>query len=761
MYYFKWFSRNANIIINKTQKIAENLGHFHIGTEHFLLAVLIFDKGQTSLTLMGKRIFADNVKEIIIEKSGDGNDTILSPVNFSDNFSKAMAFSVINAKTVQSKNVDTMHLLLAILQDSKSQCVSILKKAGADIDAITREYQRLLGQTVSISSQAKQSPFKTVTKTADKFGVDLTMAAFDNRIDPVFEREAELERLVQILCRRQKNNPCLVGEPGVGKTAIVEGLARKIAQGRVPQALCGKRILSLDVASLVAGTKYRGDFEERLRTVLDETIKESNTILFIDEIHSVVGAGAAEGAIDAAGILKPLLARGEIQLIGATTLNEYSKHIEKDAALERRFGKIIVGEPSQQAAEKILRGLKSRYEQFHGVHIQDAAVTAAVAMSIRYLPEKFLPDKALDLIDEACASIRLKTSDDKKSVVTITPEHIAGIVSKASGVPMQKINQTQFVKLQSLVTELSEKVIGQEDAVKSVANAIICSKTGLSAVKRPIGAYLFLGPTGVGKTELARAVAEQCFGSPKALIKIDMSEYMEQQAISRLLGAPPGYVGYENGGQLTKAVKQKPYSVVLFDEIEKAHCDIFNILLQILEDGELTDSSGRKINFSNTMIILTSNLGADVLSGSKAFLGFVNQQTKAEGLKQTAISKAKNTLRPELIGRLDEIVVFNSLDKYSLIKICEKMLLEVEQQAKTQDILLSHSKQVPEFLASHAILNESGARALRHLVTRKVKECLALKIISGQVLKGSLCTLIVNNNILEIEIYLPTQATTA
>lgn len=761
MYYFKGFSHNANSIINKARKTAQDMGHLHIGTEHLLLAVLKYDKGFAAITLMEKHIFAEDIEKSILAKFGCGQNLLLSPLNFSPTLIRAITFSTINAKTVQSKKVEPIHVLLAVLQEPKSQSVDMLKKHGVDIESVIRDYQRSLGQSVSFTLSNKQSSTKNTTKTADKFGRDLTMAAFDNRIDPVFEREAELERVVQILCRRQKNNPCLVGEPGVGKTAIVEGLARRIAQGKVPKALCGKRVLSLDIASLVAGTKYRGDFEERLRIVLDETMRENNTILFIDEIHSVVGAGAAEGAIDAAGILKPLLARGEIQLIGATTFLEYGRHIEKDAALERRFGKIIVNEPSQQAAEKILRGLKPRYEQFHGVHIQDAAIVAAVSLSIRYLPERFLPDKALDLIDEACAAIRIKASDDKKTIVSITQDHIASVVSKASGVPVQKITQSQYLKLKSLVNDLSEKVIGQAEAVKSIANAIICARTGLCAVKRPVGAYLFLGPTGVGKTELARAVAEQCFGTENALIKLDMSEYMEQHSVSRLLGAPPGYVGYENGGQLTQAVRQKPYSVVLFDEIEKAHTDIYNILLQILEDGELTDSTGRKINFTNTLIILTSNIGAEVLCGSKSLLGFANAAAIGENAKKAAVAKAKSILRPELVGRLDEIVVFNGLDKSSLIKISEKLLIEVEQQAKTQDILLTHSTQAAEFLANQASLQESGARALRHLISRKVKECLALKIISGQAIKGCFCTLQVKNNELEIDVYTPKQVSTA
>lgn len=755
MFFYKGFSRQANKILEGARKISENFGHLHVGTEHLLLSFLKNDKSTAAAFLVEKQIFSATVERLISEINPIGNKTRLGPNDFTPKLLKAMDFAAIGARAAQNSLIEPEHLLAAILEDSTAVATRILQKMGIETSTAARECQRLSGQIVQYPSiQNKQaSSQQRVQKTAEKFGRDLTRAAIENSIDPVFERENELERMIQILCRRQKNNPCLVGEPGVGKTAVVEGLARRIAMGKVPKCLLNKRVLSLDMAGLVAGTKYRGDFEERFKSILEEVMRDKNTILFIDEIHTIAGAGAAEGAIDASGILKPALARGEIQLVGATTLTEYRKCIEKDQALERRFGKILVEEPSQIASERIIRGLKDRYEQFHCIKIQDTAIVSAVSLSIRYLPDRFLPDKALDLIDEACAALRIKASDDRKNVPILTTEHIAAVVSKTCGVPVQKINQTQQAKLQGIESELNNRVIGQENATKTLTKSIICSRLGLCAPTRPMGAYLFLGPTGVGKTELVKALAESFFGTQKALIRFDMSEYMEQHSAARLIGAPPGYIGHENGGQLTEAVRRRPYSVVLFDEIEKAHPDVSNLLLQIIEEGTLTDSEGRKTSFTNTLIVLTSNLGAEYLSQSSNMLGFGTKENNFENAKKAAISKAKKSFRPELIGRLDEIIVFNNLTRQSLLLIGENMLKEVEARAKAQDIMLSHSPQALEFLIDSANCMQSGARALRRTITKSVEECLASKMLSGETTKGCVCTLTVMNNELSLAAY--------
>ena len=552
----------------------------------------------------------------------------------------------------------------------------------------------------------------------------------------MFCREAELDRMVEILCRRQKNNPCLVGEPGVGKTALAEGLAQRIAGDRVPRALKGRRLLALDMASLVAGTKYRGDFEERFKNLLEELVRDGSAILFVDEFHTIVGAGAAEGAIDAASILKPVLARGELQMIGATTTEEFRTHIQKDAALERRFGKVQVEEPTPAQAVDILSGLAPRYERYHNVKLPQETLQAAVELSVRYLPGRFLPDKAIDLVDEACAAARIRAEREKQPQPVLAPDDIAHVVAQASGVPTERVGEQERERLEKLEQRLNEEIVGQSRAVAAVAGAIRRSRTGLGEPGRPIGAMLFLGPTGVGKTALARALAVSWFGSEKALLKFDMSEYQEQHTAARLLGAPPGYLGHDEGGQLTEAVRRRPYSVVLFDEIEKAHPDIQNILLQILEDGQLTDAMGRKADFRNTIVLLTSNLGARFLAGQSAPLGFAaGSEAVFEKQSAQAVEEAKKWFRPELAGRLDEMIVFRPLADDSLCAIAEKLLCQLEQRAAGSGYQLHHTPQVGRALAAKA-RSAYGARELRRAVDRAVEQALADRIASGTASTG-------------------------
>ena len=573
------------------------------------------------------------------------------------------------------------------------------------------------------------------SRPSEKYGRDLTRLAQEGQLDPVLCRESELERMIEILCRRQKNNPCLLGEPGVGKSALAEALAQRIASGQITQSLKGKRVLSLDMASMVAGTKYRGDFEERFKNLLEEIYRDRSTILFIDEIHVIAGAGAAEGAIDAASILKPMLARGEIQLIGATTPEEYRKTIQKDSALDRRFGKINVEEPTPTQAEKILTGLMPRYERYHNVKIPQDAIHAAVELSVRYLPGRFLPDKAIDLLDEAAAALRIADGEESGSQPVLTPADLAHVVGRASGVPAERVGEAERERLEQLETRLSAQVIGQPRAVHAVAAAIRRSRTGLRETGRPIGAMLFLGPTGVGKTQLARTLAQSWFGSEKALLRFDMSEYMEQHTVARLIGSPPGYVGYDEGGQLTEAVRRRPYSVVLFDEIEKAHSDIQNILLQILEDGRLTDAQGRQADFSNTIILLTSNLGARCLAGQGSPVGFGAAGEDSTRRGQKALAEAREYFRPELMGRLDEVVLFDPLGPEQLRAIADRLLSELEERAARQGYVLRHTPAVAAALAGKEP-PAYGARELRRKVSRAVEQALADRIAAGTAQPG-------------------------
>ena len=622
-----------------------------------------------------------------------------------------------------------------MLEDSTCTASRWMLSLGVELPQAARECRQLSGQLV-LPAQPRMAASRT-GRPSEKYGRDLTRLAQEGRLDPVLCRDSELERMVEILCRRQKNNPCLLGEPGVGKSALAEAMAQRIASGQITPALRGKRVLSLDMASMVAGTKYRGDFEERFKNLLEELYRDRSTILFIDEIHIIAGAGAAEGAIDAASILKPMLARGEIQLIGATTPEEYRKTIQKDSALERRFGRVMVEEPTPTAAETILAGLMPRYERYHGVAIPSTAIHAAVELSVRYLPGRYLPDKAIDLLDEAAAARRIAENSSEKKA--LTPADIARVVSKASGVPAERVGEAERERLAQLEQRLAAEVIGQPRAVASVAAAIRRSRTGLRENNRPIGAMLFLGPTGVGKTQLARTLAKGWFGSEKALLRFDMSEYMERHTVARLIGAPPGYVGHDEGGQLTEAVRRRPYSVVLFDEIEKAHSDIQNLLLQILEDGTLTDAQGRRADFSNTIILLTSNLGARCLAGQTAPMGFGAAGAEKDRRGQQAIREAREFFRPELMGRLDETVLFDPLGPEQLAGIADRLLCELEERAAGQGYTLRHTAAAAKALAGDKV-PPYGARELRRTVSRAVEQALADRIADGTAQPGTVYT---------------------
>ena len=734
VYSYKGFSRTAARTVRTALVLAGRQGCCQADTGHLLLALVQTARGSAADFLRRKRVTTTALANCSAARA-EGAPRRLHRCDLAPELRKAMEFAVLGAHAASAARAENEHLLCAMLEDSTCTASRWMLSLCVELPQAARECRQLSGQLV-LPAQPRMAASRT-GRPSEKYGRDLTRLAQEGRLDPVLCRDSELERMVEILCRRQKNNPCLLGEPGVGKSALAEALAQRIASGQITPALRGKRVLSLDMASMVAGTKYRGDFEERFKNLLEELYRDRSTILFIDEIHIIAGAGAAEGAIDAASILKPMLARGEIQLIGATTPEEYRKTIQKDSALERRFGRVMVEEPTPTAAETILAGLMPRYERYHGVAIPSTAIHAAVELSVRYLPGRYLPDKAIDLLDEAAAARRIAENSSEKKA--LTPADIARVVSKASGVPAERVGEAERERLAQLEQRLAAEVIGQPRAVASVAAAIRRSRTGLRENNRPIGAMLFLGPTGVGKTQLARTLAKGWFGSEKALLRFDMSEYMERHTVARLIGAPPGYVGHDEGGQLTEAVRRRPYSVVLFDEIEKAHSDIQNLLLQILEDGTLTDAQGRRADFSNTIILLTSNLGARCLAGQTAPMGFGAAGAEKDRCGQQAIREAREFFRPELMGRLDETVLFDPLGPEQLAGIADRLLCELEERAAGQGYTLRHTAAAAKALAGDKV-PPYGARELRRTVSRAVEQALADRIADGTAQPGTVYT---------------------
>ena len=727
---YRGFSREAEQLLQQAVELAGSFGCSQADTGHLLLAMLQQEQGAAARFLNSRHISEQAVRRQLAENRR-GPAQHLDRHAMAPDLRRTMDYALIGAQNAHVSRAEPEHLLCAMLEDDGCTAGLLLASMGVPLTEAVRECRQLSGQFVFPAQPRVSASMPRAGRASDKYCRDLTRRALDGELDPVFCRDAELDRMVEILCRRQKNNPCLVGEPGVGKTALAEGLAQRIAKGQVPRALQGRRLLALDMASLVAGTKYRGDFEERFKNLLEELVRDGTAILFVDEFHTIVGAGAAEGAIDAASILKPVLARGEIQLIGATTNQEFRTHIQKDAALERRFGRVQIEEPAPEQAVAILEGLAPRYERYHNVRLPLETLQEAVELSVRYLPGRCLPDKAIDLVDEACAAARIRAEREGIRDPELTREEIARVVAQASGVPAERVGEKERERLDRLEERLNAEIVGQQKAVAAVAGAIRRSRTGLGEPGRPIGALLFLGPTGVGKTALAKALARSWFGSEKALLKFDMSEYQEQHTTARLLGAPPGYLGHDEGGQLTEAVRRRPYSVVLFDEIEKAHPDIQNILLQILEDGQLTDAMGRKADFRNTIVLLTSNLGARFLAGQNAPLGFAaGSEAVFEKQSAQAIEEAKKWFRPELVGRLDELIVFRPLAEDSLCAIAEKLLGQLEERAAHSGYQLSHTSRVGPALAARA-RSPYGARELRRQVDRAVEQALADQIAAG------------------------------
>ena len=732
---YKGLSRGASRTVRTALRLAGQQGCATADTGHLLLAMLQTAQGPAADFLRRKRVTTASLTEAAPKRSGTGQPHRLRKNDLSSDSRKAIEFAILGAHASSAAKAENEHLLCAMLEDTDCAAGVLLASMGVQLAEAVRECRQLSGQFI-LPGTPRASAMPRGSRASDKYCRDLTRRAVDGELDPVFCRDAELDRMVEILCRRQKNNPCLVGEPGVGKTALAEGLAQRIANKNVPRMLQGRRLLALDMASLVAGTKYRGDFEERFKNLLEELVRDGSAILFVDEFHTIVGAGAAEGAIDAASILKPVLARGELQLIGATTNQEFRTHIQKDAALERRFGKVQIEEPTPEQAVGILEGLAPRYERYHSVKLPPETLREAVELSVRYLPGRCLPDKAIDLVDEACAAARIRAEREHQPSPVLTREEVAQVVARASGIPAERVGEKERERLARLEARLNEEIVGQQRAAAAVAGAIRRSRTGLGEPGRPIGAMLFLGPTGVGKTALARALAVSWFGSEKALLKFDMSEYQEQHTTARLLGAPPGYLGHDEGGQLTEAVRRRPYSVVLFDEIEKAHPDIQNILLQILEDGQLTDAMGRKADFRNTIVLITSNLGARFLAGQSAPLGFAaGSEAVFEKQAAQAVEEAKKWFRPELVGRLDELIVFRPLSDESMSAIAEKMLCRLEVRAARSGYQLRHTPQVGAVLAARA-RSAYGARELRRQVDRAVEQALADQIAAGTACTG-------------------------
>jgi ATP-dependent Clp protease ATP-binding subunit ClpC len=783
---YQRFTQGAQKALTLAQESAQRMGHNYVGTEHLLLGLIETGDGSAAQALQSQGVTAQKVVDLIDRFVGRGGEAG-GEFDFTPRTKRILQISAVVARQMGHSYVGTEHLLMALLGEGETVAARILQACNIDGNRLV---QAMTGAQGNASTQQGES--QSETKTLDSFGRDLTQLARDGMLDPVIGRDKEIERVIQVLCRRTKNNPVLIGEPGVGKSAIAEELAHRVAAGNIPQLLKDRRVISLDLASMVAGTKYRGEFEERLKTVLNEIKQAKNIILFIDEVHTLIGAGAAEGAIDAANILKPALARGEIQCISATTLDEYRKYIEKDAALERRFQPVMVGEPTTEHTVEILRGLRDRYEAHHRVKISDEAINAAVQLSDRYIADRFLPDKAIDLMDEAAARVRIRAfvsppdmkelevklqnvrkekeeavsnqnferaaamRDEEKQLLlemeqlrekwdssqsgndlVVTEEDIADIVANWTGIPARKLTEGESERLLHLEEVLHERVIGQNEAVSAVARAIRRARAGLKDPNRPIGSFLFLGPTGVGKTELSRALAQAMFGDEDAMVRLDMSEYMEKHTVSRMVGSPPGYVGYDEGGQLTEKVRRRPYCVVLLDEIEKAHPDVFNVLLQILEDGRLTDGKGRTVNFRNTVVIMTSNVGSGTIAHKTMGFGVQNVNSlEYQTMRERTLDALRSTFRPEFLNRVDETVVFHSLEQEDVEKIASLMLKAVKKRLLERDIDLSFTDAASKYLAKIGFDPLYGARPLRRAIQQQVEDNLSEEILANRIAFG-------------------------
>ena len=807
------FTNRAEKAIEIANDIALELGHNYIGTEHILYGLCKEGTGVASKVLENQNITAEEILQEIENLVGTGE-----PLNeneslgFTPRCKRIIENAFIEARKLGSEFIGTEHLLIGIMREGDSVAVRVMMNLNIDPRKLYNEIVKVLNEDGMDSNTARNQSDKNSgsfnsTPTLNQFGSDLTKQAREGKLDPVIGRKNEIDRVIQILSRRTKNNPCLIGELGVGKTAVVEGLAEKIVTEDVPEMLKNKRVVSVDISGMVAGAKYRGDFEERIKKCLAEVKKAGDVILFIDEIHTIVGAGSAEGAVDAANILKPLLARGEVQVVGATTLNEYRKYIEKDSALERRFSPVTVGEPTEEETIKILEGLRDKYEAHHNVKITEAAIKAAVDLSIRYINDRFLPDKAIDLMDEAASRVKMRTytmpdnlkeieekidsldkekedairlqdfekaatlrdkekeqkeklekekkkwqNKNSKNVLNLTEEDIAEVIASWTGIPVNKITQDENEKLKHLEETLHKRVIGQNEAVEAVSKAIRRGRVGLKDPNRPIGSFLFLGPTGVGKTELSKALAESLFGNEDSMIRVDMSEFMEPHSVAKLIGSPPGYVGYDDGGQLTEKIRRKPYSVILFDEIEKAHPDVMNMLLQILDDGRLTDAQGRTVNFKNTVIIMTSNVGARMIT-DKNVLGFSQSQANKEGqekeyenIKKDVMAELKKQFRPEFINRIDDIIVFHKLTEEDVKQIIEIMLRQVQNRLKDQDYIVEIDDSVKELVAKKGIDTNYGARPLKRAIQSNVEDKIAEAILDGKIIPKKKAKIVAEND---------------
>lgn len=792
---FEKFSERARRALTRAQEEAQRFGHNYIDTEHVLLGLIAEEEGVASRVLVNLGVAPNKIRAAVEFVVGRGERSSIGEVGLTPRAKRVIELAVDEARRLNHTYIGTEHLLLGLLREREGAAVGVLESFGVSLEKAQAEINNLLSQGASQARGAGRGTART--PVLDQLGIDLTNAARVGKLDPIVDRDKEIERVVQILSRRTKNNPALIGEPGVGKTAIVEGLAHRIVAGEVPETLQGKRLLTLDIGSLVAGTKYRGEFEERLKKVIDEIKNAGNCVIFVDELHTIVGAGAAEGAVDASNILKPSLSRGEIQCIGATTLDDYRKYIEKDAALERRFQPVTVGEPTVEESLDVLRGIKERYEEHHRLTISDEALQAAASLAARYIPDRFLPDKAIDLMDEASSRVRIKRGavpisltearralesvrkdkdtaisareyeyaaelrdrevqladkmtsmeqkwqeEQKQEKPTVTEEDIAEVVSMWTGIPVVRLTTDESSRLLKMEEALHRRIIGQDEAIVTVSKAVRRARAGLKEVRHPIGSFIFLGPTGVGKTELVRALAEFMFGSEDVMVRLDMSEFMERHAVARLVGAPPGYVGYDEGGQLTEAVRRNSYCVILLDEIEKAHPDVFNILLQIFDDGHLTDAKGRRVDFRNSIVVMTSNVGAELIKRDMT-LGFAthsdegkNRQVEYEKMKEKVLGELKKAFRPEFLNRIDGTVVFHALSKEQIRQIVDLMLSEVAKSLDEKNIKLEITDAAREFLGEKGYDPAFGARPLRRVIQNEVEDKLSEALLRSEFQSG-------------------------